>query len=593
MIGRFEDLYGNSRRRFLDVSEVHMRYRKTSWAPALGALLCLFAIMGVGTARAATSAPEITLRVMPAQQLGDLPRIYRPSVMMAWADAEAVNAFLSLPGPLGAVRVTLEPLLTEASSLADFKARLAREAGGLKRVAERGADIIIMVARMPRWLAARAGDASLGQSGWTVREASPPRDYAGLEELGFAIATTINREHGFAPWYEFWNEPESKSFWSGSSDELFRAYDAFARGARRADPAAKVGGIAVSGWNERREGEPSGTPPMLRAFIERAARGMPLDFVSWHNFGLHPEEGWLGAVTVREWLRASGLPPQTPQFVTEWNRWRTFPEWVDPGRDTTEGAVFLLAALEPIEGAGIRGHTFAALQDFHSMVENTAFSGDFGLVTREPMIRKASFCAMQMLARLGSNRIAVEPVPDITAAEGVGVLATATPERIAILVYRYGRDPRVAAFRSLRQSGIQPRFEDLGLTQKEVEAFVSRKANLPAGRATPAVQAALERARAVLERVRDVPAPEVVVRPVVDGLATGGKYRLYWLDDLNCNPGAVYRKHRREGRPHGEALAAARIAEAFKPQQEGSGPLPSLRFAAQGAVLIEIDRAGR
>ena len=565
-----------------------MRYRKTSWAPALGALLCLFAIMGVGTARAATSAPEIALRVMPAQQLGDLPRSYRPSVMMAWADAEAVNAFLSLPGPLGAVRVTLEPLLTETSSLADFRARLARQAGGLKRVAERGADIIITVARMPRWLAARAGDAPLGQSGFTVREASPPRDYAGLEELGFAIVTILNRDHGYAPWYEFWNEPESTNFWSGSSEELFRAYEAFARGARRADPSAKVGGLAVGGWNDRRAGEPAGRPPLLRAFIESATRGAPLHFVSWHNFALHPEEGWGGAVTVREWLRAAGLPPQTPQFVTEWNRWKTFPEWFDPERDTAEGAAFMLAALEPIESAGVRGHTFAALQDFNATAEGEAFRGDFGLVTRSPMIRKASFCAMQMLARLGSRRVAVELAPEIAAAEGVGALATATPERIVVLVHRYGRDPLAAASRSLRQSGYR-RLEDLGLTQKQIGDFGSRRADLPGG-AAPAVRTALERARAAAERARDAPEPEVVVQLVVVGWPAGGKYRLYWLDDLNCNPGVVYRKHRREGRPHGEALAAARIAEAFKPQQEGSGPLPPLRFATYGAVLIEIDR---
>lgn len=566
-----------------------MKLGKTNWSSALGVLLCLVAAALAGTARSAGSAPEIALRIVPAQPLGELPRIYRPSVMMSWADDEAVNAFLSLPGPLGAVRMTLEPLLSEAASLAEFSARLARNAGRLKRLSERGADIVVTVVRMPRWLAAHSGDALAGPYGLSVGEASPPRDYAGMEELGFAIVSVLNREHGYAPWYEFWNEPESASFWSGSSEELFRAYEAFARGARRADPSAKVGGLAVGGWNERRVGEPPGRPPLLRAFIERAARGMPLDFVSWHNYPSHPEAGWEGAAAVREWLRAAGLPPQTPQFVTEWNRWKTFPEWFDPERDTAEGAAFMLAALEAIENAGLRGHTLAALQDFNAMTKGEAFRGDFGLVTRSPMIRKASFCAMQMLARLGSRRVAVELTPDVAVAEGVSALATATPQRIVLLVHRYGRDPLVAAIRSLRQSGFKRGFEDLGVTAEEIKAFAARKAGLPAGRATPAVQAALERARAAFERARDAPAPEVVVHPAVADAPLGGKYRLYWMDELNCNPGAVYRKHRREGRPHEEALEAARSADAFRAQGEGSGPLPPLRFGTYGAVLIEID----
>lgn len=569
---------------------MHIPYAHTSWGPALGVLLCLFALTRVGIGWAAAAEPEITLRVNAAQSLGALPGTYRPSVMMSFADANAVNAFLSLPGSIGAVRVTLEPLMTESATFSDFKARLAREAGGLRTLAQRGSDIIITMARMPRWLASRRSEASLGASGWTIREGSPPRDYAGLEELGFAIATIFNRDHGFTPWYEFWNEPEAKIFWSGSSDELFRSYEAFARGVRRADPSAKVGGIAVSGWGERRQGDPAGAPPMLRAFIERAGKGMPLDFVSWHNFGQFPEEGWVGAVTVRDWLSAAGLPPETPQFVTEWNRWRTFPEWVDPGRDVVEGAAYLLAALAPIEGAGIRGHTFASLQDFNDMAPNKAFSGDFGLVTRNPTVRKASFCAMQMLARLDSNRVGVELAADIAAAEGIGAVATATSNRVVLLVHRYGRDPLGALFRSLRLSGFHPRAEDLGIAESEIHTFVFRKGSLPATRTTPAVRAALERARAAYERARDVPASEIVIRSVVVGWPASFQYRVYRLDELNCSPGDTYRKARREGRPHAEALAAARKAEAFVPQQEGSGPLPSLRLGAHGAVLIEIER---
>ena len=66
--------------------------------------------------------------------------ICSPSVMMSWADGEAIEAFLSLPGPFGAVRITLEPLLTASSSLADFQARLERQASGLGKLTARNVD---------------------------------------------------------------------------------------------------------------------------------------------------------------------------------------------------------------------------------------------------------------------------------------------------------------------------------------------------------------------------------------------------------------------------------------------------------------------
>lgn len=296
-----------------------MKLGMTNWSPALDMLLCLVAATLAGTARSAGSAPEIALRVVPAQPLGELPRTYRSPVMVAWADAEAVNAFLSLPGSLGAMRAGLEQLLADASNLAEFSAVLARNAGRLKRLSERGADIVV------------------------------------------------------------------------------------------------------------------------------------------------------------------------------------------------------------------------------------------------------------------------------TVAEGVGALATAAPQCIVLLVHRYGSDPLAAATRSLRQSGFRARDRTYRPHGEEIKAFVGRKAGLPAGCATPAVQAVLKRAWAAFDRARDAPASEVVVHPAVAGAPPGGNYRLYWTDELKCNPGAVHRKHRREDRPHEEARGprAARMRSGRK--GEGGGLPPPLCFGTYGAVLIEND----
>jgi hypothetical protein len=538
-------------------------------------------------------AADYTLRVDPQRELGAVPGNYRPSVMLSWADKEAISALMDLPGPLGTVRMTLEPQLSESKSMQELRSRLAQGGGaGLRALEARGARIIITVARTPRWLASVTSEAQAGEYGFTRREASPPRSAAGFEELGYEIVRTITVQHRTSPLYEFWNEPESKSFWSGSSADLFQAYDAFVRGARRADPRAKVGGIAVGGWNVPRAGE--GTEPMLRAFVRHAAQGIKrgqtsLDFLTWHNFVKTPDEGWNGARAVRGWLREAGLP-DLPQFVTEWNLWRTFPQWLDPSRDTAEGAVLLLAAHEAIADSGLTGHTIAALQDFNPAGEAEAYAGDFGLVTRSPMLRKASFCAIHMLSKLGERHIAVGEPAEVEAA-GISVIATAGRERIVVLAYRRPMSAQEALNRALRRSGIRS-IESTGLTTEEVKKFILRRVELPA-RTPGNIRQALEHARAAAEHARDRPAKEVVLRLAVADSNSSANYRIFRVDEQHCNPARVYRDLRRQGTAHAPALAAARQHESLKAVVEGSGTLPPLELAAYGAVLIEIERAAR
>ena len=535
-------------------------------------------------------AADITLRIDPQQDVGALPSVYRPSAMLSWAEPEAIAALMALPGPLGTVRMTLEPQLTESRSAEDLRSRLLQGGGeGLKALARRTDRIIITVARTPRWLASTASEEQAGEFGFTRREASAPRQASGFEQLGYEIVRAINVQLGISPLYEFWNEPESKSFWSGSSADLFRAYDAFARGARRADPKARVGGIAVGSWNDRRAGE--GKEPMLRAFIRHAAEGIKrgetaLDFITWHNFVKTPDEGWEGARAVGEWLREAGLP-DLPQFVTEWNVWRTFPQWLDPTRDTAEGAVLLLAAHEAIAAAGLDGHTIAALQDFNPLPPGQAFPGDFGLVTRAPVLKKASFCAMQMLSKLAERRIFAQTDAYIDAA-GIGVVATRGAKGIVVLLQRHPMDPPKAFVRSLRRAGIKS-LGDLGVSEAELRAFSTGSAPLPAG-TSAAARPALERARTSAQIVRDRPAKEVRVNLALADSNSPAKYRIFRLDEKHCDPASVYRDLRRQGTKHESALAAARKHENLR-VEDGSGKLPPLAVPEYGAVLIEIELA--
>ncbi len=207
-----------------------------------------------------------------------------------------------------------------------------------------------------------------------MREASPPKDLAAFSDLAYETVRAINVAQGLDVLYEFWNEPEAKIFWGGTQDELLKAYAAFASGARRADAKARVGGLGGA-WNERRAGQPETAAPLLKAFIDYAGGTprLPLDFVSWHNYPKHPGQGWDGAGQIRNWLKARSFPAQTPQIITEWNQWLTFPKWMDPPRDDIDGAAFMLTALHEMSVAGIQFQTIASLQDFNDPPSGTAF----------------------------------------------------------------------------------------------------------------------------------------------------------------------------------------------------------------------------
>jgi hypothetical protein len=200
----------------------------SSWRALLAAALVLLGF--------SANVPAASIEVDPADSMGAVSALFRPSAMLAYADGEAIAAFLDLPGRLGTVRLTLEPHITESKSLPDYIDRLERATMKLTPLTSRGADIVFLFARTPRWLARTKDEALVSTFGFTRREATPPNDPAAFAELVYQTVGVINGKHGLAPWYEFWNEPDNDGFWTGTQDELFSLYDAFCRAARRADP---------------------------------------------------------------------------------------------------------------------------------------------------------------------------------------------------------------------------------------------------------------------------------------------------------------------------------------------------------------------
>jgi hypothetical protein len=524
--------------------------------------------------------------------LGPLPSAYRPSAVLTFADDEALAPFTALPGPLGTVRVGLDLEISAARDLDDLRARVRQRAPLLRRLEQRGARVVVGILRTPRWLAERDEGARIPASGWTEREASPPRDPAGLEQLAYETVWILHREFGTSPLYEFWNEPNTAAFWLGTRDQLFRAYAAFALGARRADPAAKVGGLALGSATATRSGD--GFPrhvPLLYSFLQFASHPpadvnggapLPLDFVSWHCFNRAPWEDWTqSADAVREWLAETGFPRELPQIVSEWALWTTFPERSEPGRDGARGAAYLVASLHLIEAARIAGHSIAALQDDSVPPPGDLLEGGFGLITRDPELRKSSFAALELLAQLADHKVQTQLAPQAAGA-GIGALATAAGSRCAILLHRHPVPAHVAASAMLREAGFE-RFEQLDISAERVEAFMRRETELPSS-LPQRTRDALERARVAAEA--SARAPDIAQVSLQLRGCPQTSHRIYRIGAGAADPLSEYRRARAGGLAHAEALERARAFEG--PAASGGPGVPSAVALERHAVALVV-----
>src|SRR5919199_712506 len=114
---------------------------------------------------------------------------------------------------------------------------------------------------------------------WWKGNITPPKDYGKWEGLVRALVEHWTARYGadeVREWYfEVWNEPNLDAFWSGSQAEYFKLYETTARAVKSVSPEYRVGGPATAG----------------RAWIAEtinfaAQRGVPLDFITTHDYGV-------------------------------------------------------------------------------------------------------------------------------------------------------------------------------------------------------------------------------------------------------------------------------------------------------------------
>lgn len=238
---------------------------------------------------------------------------------------------------------------------------------------------------------------------------TPPRDYEQWAALiGRLVGHWLERYgvREVRQWFfEVWNEPNLRAFWTGTREDYFRLYRHTARAIKDADAALRVGGpaSAANAWIEE-----------FLDFCEE--NDLPADFVTTHHYptdGFGSEDDATEAQLAKS--RRSVLRQQAqdarrrargkPLYYTEWN---TSSNPRDPLHDEPYAAAFVVKTVMEMNGL-VEGYSFWTFSDIfeENYFPSLPFHGGFGLLNLHG-IAKPAYRAFELLHRLGDELLFVD-----------------------------------------------------------------------------------------------------------------------------------------------------------------------------------------
>ena len=283
----------------------------------------------------------------------------------------------------------------------------------------------------------------------------PPRSWLAWELFVEQFTRHLVTRYGLSEvkqWYfEVWNEPNLKAFWTGSMEDYFRLYDHAAIAIKRVCPDLKVGGPAtaygeyIGDFIEHCKTENFADPQFNRTHMLKS----PLDFVSYHFYPtdkpltelkdphgipyLPPDR--LKEVAQRnfEIVKKSGIPLEI--HVTEWNS-SSFP--LDPVHDDTNQAAFICDTIKKVRPY-VTSFSYWCISDIFEEIclPETEFHGGFGLFTRRG-IAKPAYHAFRFLHELGTEEI---PCLFKDAPKGVDGWMTRDNNGLELCIWNYAYPP--------------------------------------------------------------------------------------------------------------------------------------------------------
>ena len=238
---------------------------------------------------------------------------------------------------------------------------------------------------------------------------TPPKDYDGWETLVRKLVAHWLTRYGLSEvsqwFFEVWNEPNLKAFWTGSQADYFHLYARAARAIKEVHPSLRVGGPASADNQWIRE---------LLAFCE--AKGVPLDFVSTHHYPTDafgkPSDDTVTqlAASKRSVLRDEAAKAREqargkPLYYTEW---ATSSNPFDDLHDQPYAAAFIAKTVMEAHGV-VDGYSYWTFSDIfeENYFASKPFHGGFGLLTIHG-VPKPAYRAFELLHRLGDELLRVD-----------------------------------------------------------------------------------------------------------------------------------------------------------------------------------------
>jgi xylan 1,4-beta-xylosidase len=238
---------------------------------------------------------------------------------------------------------------------------------------------------------------------------TPPRDYRQWAALIKRLVTHWVDRYGageVGQWFfEVWNEPNLKAFWTGSREDYFKLYRYTVDAIKAVDESLQVGGPATArdAWIEE-----------FVDFCER--HDVPVDFVSTHHY---PTDALWNETAdtelqlagsrrsiLRQWAqdtrRRTGA---RPLYYTEWN---TSSNPRDHLHDEPYAAAFVAKTIMEVSDI-VDGYSFWTFSDIfeENYFPSAPFHGGFGLLTLHG-IPKPVYRAFELLRELGHERLLVD-----------------------------------------------------------------------------------------------------------------------------------------------------------------------------------------
>lgn len=373
-------------------------------------------------------ARDVKVEVMPGSIVSDrVPRVFAYGGNIWWIPsifgAGVAQRVLRMPNP-GITRISLgDQILTHATSREDLQRRLADYPlnNFLTQYAKVGGKVLFILDGVPVWASSNKSTRTFPDPDQKIFRMSPPADFHEWAWVVETIVRHFNGRLGIKAYYEAWNEPNW--YYLGTTEQFHKQYLHSVLGARRADPAAMIGGPGISeflGVGTRGDsiGSVADKNEMTKRFFEQrfafkqflefagktsvpelGLKRLPVDFFSWHSFYMDPTIYYAQVVPAfRSAISSAGYPSDTPLINSEWNI-APVPPYPEGNINATEvGASFVATSLIAMHEARVDGQIF-------QMYLDPGVNGYLGGTLTQTGIPRANFNTFRLFSLLKGREI--------------------------------------------------------------------------------------------------------------------------------------------------------------------------------------------